>query len=73
MSPHENCFAMASLQQASSGLGVTLALVEMKSADSLSEVFTEMESTQTEALIVIPGALTYVNRKTIADLAVGCR
>ena len=61
---------MASLQQASSGLGVTLALVKMTSADSLSEAFTEMKSTQAEALIVIPGALTYVNRKAIADLAV---
>jgi putative ABC transport system substrate-binding protein len=63
-------FAMASLQQASSGLGVTLALVETTSADTLSEAFTEMESTQPGALIVIPGALTYVNRKAIADLAV---
>jgi putative ABC transport system substrate-binding protein len=61
---------MASLQQASIGLGVTLALVKMTSADSLSEAFTEMETIKTDALIVIPGALTYVNRTAIAELAV---
>jgi putative ABC transport system substrate-binding protein len=62
-------FAMASLQQASRGLGITLALVEVTSAENLREAFTEMKSTRAEALIVIPGALTYVNRKAIADLA----
>ena len=59
-------FAMASLQQASRGLGITLALVEVTSAENLREAFTEMKSTRAEALIVIPGALTYVNRKAIA-------
>jgi putative tryptophan/tyrosine transport system substrate-binding protein len=63
-------FAIASLQEASRGLGVTLTLVEMTSADNLSEAFAEMKSMRAEALIVIPGALTYVNRKAIADLAV---
>ena len=63
-------FAMASLEQASHDLRITLALVEMTSAENLREAFAEMKSTRAEALIVIPGALTYVNRKTIADLAV---
>jgi putative ABC transport system substrate-binding protein len=63
-------YSMASLQQASQGLGVRLALVEMSSADNLSEAFAQMKSNGAEALIVIPGALTYVNRKAIADSAI---
>jgi putative tryptophan/tyrosine transport system substrate-binding protein len=63
-------FAMASLREASRGLEVTLTLVPMTSADNLSEAFAEIKSIRAEALIVIPGALTYVNRKAIADLAV---
>jgi putative tryptophan/tyrosine transport system substrate-binding protein len=63
-------FAMASLQEASRSLGVTLKQVPMTSADNLSEAFAEIETIRAEALIVIPGALTYVNREVIADLAV---
>jgi putative ABC transport system substrate-binding protein len=63
-------FAMASLQEASRGLGVSLKLVPMTSADNLGEAFAEIEAIRSEALIVIPGALTYVNRKVIAELAV---
>jgi putative ABC transport system substrate-binding protein len=62
--------AMASLQQASPGLGVTLVLVEVTSADGLRSAFDEMKSNRAEALIVIPGSLTYINRRPIADLAI---
>jgi len=62
--------AMASLQQASAGLGVTLVLVEVMSAEGLRSAFDEMKSNRAEALIVIPGSLTYIHRKLIADLAI---
>jgi putative ABC transport system substrate-binding protein len=62
--------AMASLQQASPGLGVTLALVEITSAEGLRAAFDEMKSNSAEAIIVIPGSLTYVDRGPIADLAI---
>ena len=61
--------AMTSLQQASPRLGMTLVLVEIASADDLRAAFDEMKSNRAEALIAIPGSLTYVNRKSIADLA----
>ena len=61
---------MASLEQASLGLGVTLVPVEVTSADGLRSAFDEMKSNRAEALIVIPGSLTYINRKLIADLAI---
>jgi putative ABC transport system substrate-binding protein len=60
---------MASLQQASPGLGVTLVLVEVTSADGLRAAFDEMKSNRAEVLIVIPGSLTCIDRKLIADLA----
>jgi putative tryptophan/tyrosine transport system substrate-binding protein len=62
--------AMTSLQQAAPGLGVTLGLVEITSADSLRTAFDEMKSNRAEAIIVIPGSLTYVDRRRIADLAI---
>jgi putative tryptophan/tyrosine transport system substrate-binding protein len=62
--------AMASLLKVSAGLGVTLFLVEVTSADGLRSAFDEMKSNKAEALIVVPGSLTYINRKLIADHAI---
>jgi putative tryptophan/tyrosine transport system substrate-binding protein len=62
--------AMTSMQQASSGLGVTLVLVEITSADGLRSAFDEVKSNGAEGLFVIPGSLTYVNGRAIADLAI---
>ncbi len=63
-------FAMTSLQKAASTFSITLIPVEVTAADDLNRAFDEMQQTRTEALIVIAGALTYVNGKAIADLAI---
>jgi putative tryptophan/tyrosine transport system substrate-binding protein len=63
-------FAMTSLQKAASTLSITLIPVEVTSADDLNRAFNEMQRNRTEALIVIAGALMYVNGKAIADLAI---
>src|SRR5262249_13146905 len=47
-----------------------LVLVEVMSAEGLRSAFDEMKSNRAEALIVIPGSLTYIHRKLIADLAI---
>jgi putative tryptophan/tyrosine transport system substrate-binding protein len=62
-------FAMPSIERAARSFGVTLVPIEVISADDLNRAFDEMKRNQAEALIVIAGALTYVNGRTIADLA----
>jgi putative ABC transport system substrate-binding protein len=63
-------FAMASLEKSAPTLGVTLTRIDIKAADDLDSAFAEIQRSQAQALLVIAGALTYVNSKKIADLAV---
>ena len=62
-------FAMASLEKSAPALGVTLTPIDIKTADELDSAFAEMQRSQAQALLVIGGAVTYVNGKQIADLA----
>jgi len=66
-------FAMASLERAAPALGVTLIPIEIISADDFNAAFEEMKRNRAEALIVIAGALTYVNGRSIADLTMAYR
>jgi putative ABC transport system substrate-binding protein len=62
-------FAMESLDQAAPMLGVTLTWFDIKSGDDLPATIPDMQRRGSEALLVVAGALTYVNGKKIADLA----
>lgn len=62
-------FAMASLKRSAAGLGVSINLIDLKSADDLVRAFDEMRRTQMQALLVISGLLTYSSIKQTADLA----
>ena len=62
-------FAMASLEKAAPDLGVQLAPISAGSSGELAAAFNEMERSQSGALIVIAGLLTYGNGQQIADLA----
>lgn len=62
-------FAMASLKRSAPGLGVSIAPIEVKSADDLGRAFDEMKRTQMQALLVISGFLTYRSIKQTTDLA----
>jgi putative tryptophan/tyrosine transport system substrate-binding protein len=62
-------FAMASLEKAAPDLGVQLAPISAGSSGELAAAFNEMERSQSGALIVIAGLLTYGNGRQIADLA----
>ncbi len=66
-------FAMTSLDNSARGLGVSIAPVEVNSGDDLRSAFDEMKHRQSEALVVVAGALTYVNSKPIAELALSNR
>jgi putative ABC transport system substrate-binding protein len=65
--------AMASLEQAAPGLGLTLMSIDIRSADDLPAVFAEMQRSRAEGLISIAGAFTYLNSNQIADLTVRYR
>jgi putative ABC transport system substrate-binding protein len=62
-------FAMASLEKAAPDLGVQLSPISASSSGELAAAFNEMEQSQSGALIVIAGLLTYGNGQQIADLA----
>jgi len=66
-------FAMKSLDNSARALGVSIAPVEFNSADDLRSAFDGMKHRQSEALVVVAGALTYVNSKSIAELALSNR
>jgi putative ABC transport system substrate-binding protein len=66
-------FAMASLEKAAPDLGVQLAPISAGSSGELAAAFNEMERSQSGALIVIAGLLTYGNGQQIADLALAHR
>jgi putative ABC transport system substrate-binding protein len=62
-------FAMQSLEKAAPELGVTLRQFRFRPSDDLAAKFAQIEQSHAEGLIVIAGALTYVNSKQIAELA----
>jgi putative ABC transport system substrate-binding protein len=66
-------FAMASLDKLAPTVGVILTPIDVKSSDDLIAAFEEMQRHQTEGLIVIAGAFTYVNSRQIASLALAHR
>lgn len=66
-------FAMASLDKSAPAMGVRLTPIDIRSADDLPAAFDEMQRNRTEGLIVIAGALTLVNSRQIADLALAHR
>jgi putative ABC transport system substrate-binding protein len=62
-------FAMASLEGAAPNLGIHLSPIPISSSSDIAAAFDEMRQSQSEALIVIAGLLTYRNGQQIADLA----
>jgi putative tryptophan/tyrosine transport system substrate-binding protein len=61
-------FAMASLEGAAPNLGIQLSPIPIGSSSDIAAAFDEMRQSQSEALIVIAGLLTYRNGQQIADL-----
>ena len=62
-------FATASLEQSAKALNVSISRFEASSTDDLKSAFDEMRRAQSEAVIVVAGALSYANGNAIADLA----
>jgi ABC-type uncharacterized transport system substrate-binding protein len=62
-------FAMASLEGAAPNFGIQLSPIPISSSSDIAAAFDEMRQSQSEALIVIAGLLTYRNGQQIADLA----
>ena len=62
-------YAMASLEPWLPALGVTLVAVDFTSTEQLDAAFSEMKRKGAKGLLVISGALTFVNGKRIAELA----
>jgi putative ABC transport system substrate-binding protein len=61
--------AMAALEQAAPQLGVTVSGFDLHSADDLDNAFGDMQKRSMEAVIVVPGNLTYANYRRISELA----
>lgn len=62
-------FAVKSLEEAASELGVSLVSVDMKSADDLESAFVKIKDSDVRAALEIAGALTFTVRAEIADRA----
>ena len=62
-------YAMASLEPWLPALGVTLVAVDFTSTDELDAAFSEMMRNNVKGVLVISGALTFVNGKRISELA----
>jgi putative ABC transport system substrate-binding protein len=63
-------FEWTALDQSARELGLSLMLVDIKSADELETAFAGMKKRKAEALFVYRTALTFVAGKQIADLAI---
>jgi putative tryptophan/tyrosine transport system substrate-binding protein len=66
-------FAMMSLENAARLLKISVTPIEINLADDLRNAFDDMRRSQSEALIVVAGALTYANSKVIAELSLASR
>jgi len=64
-----SAYAMASLEPWLPALGVTLVAVDFTSTEELDAAFSEMMRKNVKGLLVISGALTFVNGKRISELA----
>ena len=62
-------FAMISLKKSASSQQITLTPIELNSKNDLANAFEYMKRSQSEALLVVSGAVTYNSSQTIADLA----
>jgi putative ABC transport system substrate-binding protein len=62
-------YAMASLEPWLPALGVTLVAVDFTSTGELDAAFSEMMRKNVKGLLVISGALTFLNGKRISELA----
>jgi putative ABC transport system substrate-binding protein len=66
-------FAMMSLENSARSLKVSILPIEINLADDLRNAFDEMRGNQSEALVVVSGALTYANSRVIAELSLANR
>src|SRR5690242_1349389 len=66
-------FAMMSIENSARSLGVSITPIEINSADDFRNAFDEMKRRQSQALVVVSGALTYANSKVIAELSLSNR
>ena len=64
---------MVSLKQLAPSLGILIIPIELSSADGLRRAFDQMKQTQTQALLVVSGVLTYVSIRETVDLALANR
>jgi putative tryptophan/tyrosine transport system substrate-binding protein len=62
-------FAMQSLERSAPQLGVRLLPVDFGAAGDLDAAFSQMEESGAQAVIVVAGALAFVNHARIAELA----
>jgi putative ABC transport system substrate-binding protein len=61
--------AMASLEHSAPQLRVHLQPIDVRSADDLEGAFAVMKKNKAQGLVVVAGALTYLNGQRIVDLA----
>jgi putative ABC transport system substrate-binding protein len=61
--------SMASLERTAPLIGIELMPIDIKSADDLETAFAEMRRGEAGGLIVIAGALMFINSQRIAELA----
>jgi putative tryptophan/tyrosine transport system substrate-binding protein len=66
-------FAMNSLDEAASELGVAIVPIDIKSADDLETAFAEIKNSEVGAALAIAGALTFQVSPEIADRALAAR
>jgi putative ABC transport system substrate-binding protein len=66
-------FAMMSLENSARSLKVSITPIEINLADDFRNAFDEMRRGQSEALVVVSGALTYANSRVIAELSLANR
>jgi putative ABC transport system substrate-binding protein len=65
--------ARTSLEAAAPALGVQLHFVEARSGDDLATAFSTAKAQRAEGIVVVGGALTFVNGRKIAELALANR
>ena len=66
-------FAMVSVKKLARSLGISIIPIEFSSADGIRRAFDQMRQAQTQALLVVSGALTYVSIRETVDLALANR
>ena len=64
---------MVSVKKLAPSLGISITPIELSSADGLRRAFDQMRQAQTQALLVVSGALTYGSIRETVDLALANR